>query len=63
MINTETSEMLEQKTRNEYIGSYPVNTIPEADILENLKMNMDHLEELCVKLNFVMREIRTVMKV
>lgn len=63
MIITETNSTLEQNLRTEYVGSHPINAVPEVDIIENLKINMDQLEELCAQLNFVMREIRTVMKI
>jgi hypothetical protein len=63
MINTETNGTLDQDSRTTYVGSHPINVVPEVDILEKLQNNIDQLEELCAQLNFVMREVRSVMKI
>ncbi len=36
---------------------------PHQDIIQQLNSNLVQLEDICNKLNFVMREITTVMKI
>jgi hypothetical protein len=63
MINTEINGTLDQDLRTTHIGSCPTDVVPEVDLIEKLQSNIDQLEELCGQLNFVMREIRSVMKI
>lgn len=64
MIHTEShGTSLDQNSRTTYVGSHPLDVIPEADILEKLQNNIEELEQLNAKLSFIMREIQTVMKI
>lgn len=62
MINTEINGTLDQDLRTTYVGSHPINDVPEVDILERLQNNIDQLDELCAQMSFVMREVRAIMK-
>jgi hypothetical protein len=62
MINTEINGTLDQDSRTTYVGSHPINAVPEVDILERLQNNIDQLDELCAQMSFVMREVRSIMK-
>jgi hypothetical protein len=62
-MNIDVNSNLDQSLQAAYIGSHPIDIIVDVDILEKLQSNIDQLEELCAQLNFVMWEVRSVMKI